>query len=104
MSADTILFFVSADHHSHRVPAHQAFDPALHFLTAGERRLLANWNSVLVRSSGSKGKVDSGGTAGMQCKLLQEASGALRAAASQHVIERIQPLAGLQHLKSVIIP
>src|SRR5262249_9020594 len=39
MSANAFLDLVGANHHSQRVPAHQALDTALHLLAARERRL-----------------------------------------------------------------
>src|SRR5579862_4526447 len=49
MPANALLKFIGTYYHSKRIPAHQALDAALHFLTARKRRLLYRRDSVLVR-------------------------------------------------------
>src|ERR1700730_15773519 len=80
VAADPLLNLVGAYDHRQRVPAHQALDPSLHLLTAGERRLLPYRNRVLVRSSRSEGKIDARFPPRMQSKLLQQSASPVRAA------------------------
>ena len=66
MSANAFLKLIGADHHGERVPAHQALDAALHFLTAGKRRLLHRRNSVLIRRGRRERQVHTRGALGVQ--------------------------------------
>ncbi len=97
VSANAFLQFVGAHYHGQCVPTHQALDAALHFLAAGEGWLLHRRNGVLVRGGCREGQVHSRGTLGVQGQLLQQASGAFRAALGQNVIEGIKPFAGFEH-------
>src|SRR5882724_400249 len=72
MSADAFLNLVGPDHHRERVPAHQALDPALHFLTARKRRLLVWRNRILIGGGGSEWQVNAAGATRMQRELLEQ--------------------------------
>ena len=63
VAANAFLDFVGPNDHSERVPAHQALDPALHFLAAGEGRLGFGWYRVLVRRGRGERQVQARGTA-----------------------------------------
>src|SRR5437868_7727411 len=101
MPANTFLEFVGFDNHGQGIPAHQAFDPALHFLAPGKRRLLPNGNCVLVGRRRSKRKIDASRSTSMKSELLEQSSGALRAAFRENVIQRIEPFASLYDFESV---
>src|SRR5450631_207499 len=101
VTANAALDLVGPHHHGQGIPAHQALDAALHFLAARKGRLLPGSDRVLVRGSRGKGKVYAGGAAGVQRKLLQQASSPLRATLGQHIIQRIQPLPGFENFHSV---
>ena len=56
VAADAVFGLVGLDHHRHRVPAHEALDPALDFAAARERRLLGRRDGVDVGRVGQIGK------------------------------------------------
>ena len=75
VTADSLLKLVGSDHHGQRIPAHQALDATLHFLTAGKRGLLPDGNRILVRSSCGEGKIHTSGASRVQRELLQQPPG-----------------------------
>ncbi len=95
MSANALLALVGPHHHRQRVPADKALDPALQLLAAGKRRLTHGRNRILVGSGGGKREAIAG-SRGVQFQLLQQASCPFCSAILQNVIQRIQPLPGLQ--------
>ena len=50
--ANAFLNLVGADNHRHCIPPNQALDAAFHLLAAGERRLVARGNRVLIWGGG----------------------------------------------------
>ena len=82
MPADTFLQLVGAHYHGQGIPTHQTLNAALHFLATGEGRLLNCGDRVLIWRGRSEGEVHPGGSFSVQGQLLQQASGALRAAFS----------------------
>ena len=101
VSADAFLNLVGADDHGHGVPAHQALDAPLHFLTAGEWRLGLRVDRILVGSRRRERKVHSRGTPRMQRQLLQQSPRPLRSALRKYIVERVQPLPRLQDFNTV---
>ena len=92
VAADAVLFAVGADDHGQRVPTQKALDAALDFLIAGEFRLLRNVNRIYVWSVRGKRNTDAGDLR-VGAKLGENAAGRLHAAAVDHRIERLEPLA-----------
>ena len=71
VSANAFLDLVGAHDHGKRIPADQALDAALHFLTAGDGSLRFGIDGVLVRSRGGKRKINPRCAARVQGELLK---------------------------------
>jgi hypothetical protein len=85
---------VGAQHHRHRVPAHEGADAVLDRLVAGNPDLLVDGNGVDVRGIGREGHVRAG-AARLVDHLLDEKIRAVRSFVLDHTIDRVQPFLGL---------
>ena len=86
---------VGADHHRHGVPAHDALDAALDLAAAGIRHLLVGVDGVDVRRVRRERQLDAA-LLGVDAELAQQPADARRPSVLQHVVQRLEPLAGFE--------
>src|SRR5438874_10783254 len=98
VAANTVIEFVLAGYHRHRVPARQSFDPALESAVAWKRNFFVRWNRVDVRSVVLDGQFNSDASGTLR-QLFQQIGGAVRPYLVNHLIERLQPLRRLLRIQ-----
>ena len=98
VAADALFRLVRAHDHRHRIPADQALDAALDIGVAGHRRLLVGRNRVDVRRVGGERQLDAV-LGRVKRQLAKQPRDFDRAAALQHIIERLEPFAGFDGIE-----
>ena len=86
VAADAVLDAIRAHDHGHRVPAHQALDPALDLAAAGVRHFLGRVNGIDVWRVGGERQLDAL-LGGVHAELPQQAADARRPSMLQNVVE-----------------
>src|SRR6476659_7136559 len=93
MSSYALVLLVGLDHHCHRVPADEAPDAPFDFQIAGVGRFLGGRDGVDVGSIEWRRDLGAAGAESI-AEALKEIGGAVGAPSLEHILERIQPLAG----------
>ena len=95
VAADAVFVAVAAHDHGHGVPADQALDAALDLAAARVGHLLVGVDGVDVGGVGGERQLDAA-RLGMSAQFAEEPADAGRATGLQHVVQRLEPLAGFE--------
>ncbi len=98
VSADAIFHAVGAHDHRHRVPANEALDAALDLAAAGIRHFLAGVDGVDVRRVRRERQLHAV-LLRVDAKLSKQPTDSRRTPVLQHVVERLEPLAGFERFQ-----
>ena len=97
VTADPVFRLVRLDDHRERVPPDQALDAPFDFTTAWKRRLIGWRDGVDVGGIGGEGLGDAAAL-GVIAELAKQAADSSGPAGLEHIVERLEPLAGLERL------
>ena len=98
MAANSVLGPIAAHDHGHRVPTHEALDPAFNFPAAGIRHLFGGMNCVEVGRVGREWQLDAA-LGGMNAELAEQTTHAGGTAVLKDVVQRLEPLTGLERFQ-----